>query len=121
MATKQSAVSSVITGPPICQCQCAPCIAHRHYLSWGFEKQSRWHEETDEFRCTSTFLDGDLLRRSLNFWYYEITCGLLLAALADVGRAGLAVKIARLDIDGFALSKDLASFLEFPGVAGYEY
>ena len=34
---------------------------------------------------------------------------------------GLTIEIARFDVDGFALCKDLANFVEFPSVPGYEY
>jgi len=36
-------------------------------------------------------------------------------------REGLTIKITRLDVDGFTLCKDLANFVEFPGVPSYEY
>ena len=32
-------------------------------------KESTWRGETDNFRCTSAFLDSYLLRRSLDFRY----------------------------------------------------
>jgi len=66
MAAKHSAVSSVITGPPICQC---PSESPYQLEVRNRPKESRWREETDEFRCTPTFFYGYLLRRSLDFRY----------------------------------------------------
>ncbi len=64
MAAKHSAVSSVITGPPICKVLHPKRFRNR-------SKESRWRGETDEFCCTSAFFEGYLLRRSLDFRYWR--------------------------------------------------
>ena len=62
MAAKHSAVSSMITGPPIYQ------RAPTEVISCQLGVRN-WRRETDNFRCTSTFFDGYLLCRSLDFRY----------------------------------------------------
>lgn len=77
-----------------------------------------WRGKTDDFCCTTALFSGDLLRRSLDFWYCVVPDPVSARWLMSEGM--LTIEIARYDVDGFTLCKDISNFFEFPIVSCYK-
>ena len=64
MAAKHSAVSSVMTGPPICT---NGVVFRRISVQLKWKRKERGDD--DQFCCAPAFFNGYLLRGTLDFWH----------------------------------------------------